>query len=119
MKHNIPQNTLPIGATTGIKAHRLLKVASDGNAAYAQPGDIVVGVSGIYDTNPGGTISMAQHGYLLVEYAANATVGQALTLAADGKLTPTTPDQAMFVSMTETSANDIGSAIRVFAPAAT
>jgi hypothetical protein len=115
MKHSIPQNLLPIQAAAEIKARRLVAVSKAG-AVYAQPESLVIGASTGFDVPADGTVTIAQNGYLLVEYASDATKGQPLTTAADGKVEVTTSDKAMFVSLTDTISGDIGSVVRVFAP---
>ena len=116
-KHNIRLNVLPMRAAAAVLSNRLVTVTSTGGGKHASPTDAVVGVSGDYDTPIGGTIDLALDGYLTVIYETAAVVGQSMTAGSDGKVKATTSDKAMFVSLTATKAGDVGSVMRVFAPA--
>ena len=116
-KHNIRLNVLPLLAYAAVLSNRLVTVTSTGGGKHASPTDLVVGVSGDYDTPIGGTIDLARDGYLTVIYETAAVVGQPMTAGSDGKVKATTSDKAMFVSLTATQAGDVGSLMRVFAPA--
>ena len=116
-KHNIRLNVLPLLAYAAVLSNRLVTVTSTGGGKHASPTDLVVGVSGDYDTPARGTIDLALDGYLTVVYETAAAVGQPMAAGSDGMVAATTPDKAMFVSLTKTQAGDVGSVMRVFAPA--
>lgn len=116
-KHNIRLNVLPLLAAATVLSNRLVTVTSTGGGKHASPTDTVVGVSGDYDTPIGGTIDLALDGYLPVIYETAAIVGQSMTVGNNGMVAVTTPDEALFVSLTKTQAGDVGSVMRVFAPA--
>ena len=109
MKFNVRMNVLSIGAAALVLANRAVTLTSSGLCRHAEPGEVVIGISGPYDTPANDNVDVAQSGVLPVVFETAVAAGSPVGLSSAGRLQTVNASEAIGIAAESVSAGEVGS----------